>query len=52
MEQVAWPYLYIYINAVANSVMLLLYQDFYNIILKKELLAVASGVAFPPNEKF
>ena len=41
-----------YINAVANSVMLYLQQDFYNIIFKiKHNLYIASGSAPPPPRK-
>jgi hypothetical protein len=48
MEHVAAFYIYIYINAAANSAMLHLYlqNDFYSVIFKiKHKLRVASGPA-------
>jgi hypothetical protein len=47
-------YIHMYINAVADSVMLYLRHDFYNTIFKiKRNVYIASGLPPPsPNEKF
>ena len=54
MSRGTCSYICMYINAVANSVMLQLRHDFYNIIFKiKHKLYIASGSApAPSSEKF
>jgi hypothetical protein len=54
MSRGTCSYIFMYINAVADSVMLYLWHDFHNTIFKiKHKLYSASGSASPlPNEKF